>query len=385
MYPTKTDQIGGIFIHNEVLDLKKSGIEVRVVVSSLAVPPFSKKYTLLKSPLIDPSFAIKRLYFSAPNWSFPFIAGYSISRILMDEVKHFKPDIVHIHTGFPCSLSLLYAKRLNCPVVITLHGSDWYKAVLKTSTANNLNKALIKANSIIAVGNKLRSSILKDIPEIENKLITRHHGINVDNFPLTTNRIPFKTKLGLDSGKPLLLTIANRSPEKGLDFLLESIAEHEILKKTPLVIIGKRGSESYELKLQQIIQENNLDLVDIKDAIPHHELSDWYRAADVYIQPSKSEGFGIAIIEAAATGCPVVATTCGGPEETVTPAIGSLVNFGDKEALANHIITMLHNKNWDGAKERAEIISRFNKEEKTKSLINHYNKVLNEYHTEQKK
>ena len=385
MYPTKADQVGGIFIRNEVLELKKSGIDVRVVVPSLAVPPFSKKYALLKSPLIDPSFAKKRLFFSAPNWSFPFIAGYSISRILMDGVKHFKPDIIHIHTGFPCSLSLLYAKRVNCPVVITLHGSDWYKAVLKTSTASKLKSALNKADSIITVGNQLRSSILKDIPEIENKLITRHHGINVDNFPLTTNRIPFKTKLGLDTGKPLLLTIANRSQEKGLDFLLESIAEHEILKKTPLVIIGKRGSSSYELKLQQIIQENNLDLVDIKDAIPHHELLDWYSAADVYIQPSKSEGFGIAIIEAAATGCPVVATTCGGPEETVTSAVGSLVNFGDKEALANHIITMLRNKNWDGAKERAEIITRFNKEEKTKSLINHYNKVLNEYHTEQKK
>jgi len=385
MFPTEVDPVSGVFIHNEVEQLRSAGLDVHVVVPTLFVPPFSKKYSHLTSALKNKVNTQKRIYFSAPNWKFPTIAGFTLGRLLKKSIQIIKPDIVHIHTAFPCSLALLFSGKVGCPLVVTSHGSDWYKAIPHTSTFKKLKSALAFADSILAVGGKLRTSIQTELPEISNRISTQHHGIDLGMFPLTEDRNFFKQKLVLDTNKPLILTIANRSPEKGIDFLLESIACNEQLRSIPCVIIGKRGNEAYEVKLRRIIQEHALNAVQVWDAIPHETLPDWYRAADVYVQPSRSEGFGIAIIEAAATGCPVVATQCGGPEETVTKNVGNLVPFGDKKQLAESIVSMVENKTWDRQKERAEIELRFDKKKKTESLVNHYKELIHAYHTAQKK
>ena len=68
--------------------------------------------------------------------------------------------------------------------------------------------------------------------------------------------------------------------------------------------------------------------------VPHEAVPDWLSAADVVCQPSLGEPFGLATLEAMASGRSVVATRVGGPPEFVPPGAGVLVDPLDEEALA---------------------------------------------------
>jgi D-inositol-3-phosphate glycosyltransferase len=77
------------------------------------------------------------------------------------------------------------------------------------------------------------------------------------------------------------------------------------------------------------------DRVRFLEPVPHHELPDLYRAADVVVVPSASESFGLVALEAAACGTPVVATAVGGLRLTVRDAeTGYLVGERDAPAFA---------------------------------------------------
>jgi glycosyltransferase involved in cell wall biosynthesis len=80
--------------------------------------------------------------------------------------------------------------------------------------------------------------------------------------------------------------------------------------------------------------------VEFTGALRGPQLVEQYAWADAYVQPSLREGFGVAIVEALATGLPVVATDSGGPVDIVTADNGSLVAPGDPDVLADAIVAM---------------------------------------------
>jgi glycosyltransferase involved in cell wall biosynthesis len=137
------------------------------------------------------------------------------------------------------------------------------------------------------------------------------------------------------SGPVALLTVGAVVPRKGHDVLIEALSG---LVDLPwrLTIVGDCSRDLATVaRLRANIERHRLaPRVTIADAVPRERLADLYAAADLFVLPSRYEGFGMAFAEAIAHGLPVIGTTAGAIPETVPAGAGVLVPPGDAAALA---------------------------------------------------
>jgi glycosyltransferase involved in cell wall biosynthesis len=130
------------------------------------------------------------------------------------------------------------------------------------------------------------------------------------------------------------LSVGHLVPQKGFDVLLRALALcHARGDRFHLTIVGKGYEED---ALRGIARELDVESsVTWLGAPERTSMPEIYRAADAFVLASRHESFGVVVIEALASGLPVVATRCGGPEEIVTPEVGELAPAEDPAALAD--------------------------------------------------
>ncbi|CEJ06459.1 Glycosyl transferase group 1, partial [Acididesulfobacillus acetoxydans] len=118
---------------------------------------------------------------------------------------------------------------------------------------------------------------------------------------------------------------------KGLQFLLPALAGLARERRFRLELIGD-GSlrQHYEARARELGIEGSCRF---RGVLPPEEMPERYREADFLVLSSLKETFGCVLIEAMASGIPVLATACGGPESLVTAETGLLVKPGSSEAL----------------------------------------------------
>lgn len=137
-------------------------------------------------------------------------------------------------------------------------------------------------------------------------------------------------------GNVMLLAVGAIVPRKGYDVLIAALAS---LKHLPwrLVIAGDRTRASETVRqLDDVISDSGLaDRVDLAGVVSDEHLSRLYGEADLFVLPSRFEGYGMAFAEALAHGLPVVATTAGAIPDTVPADAGVLVPPEDAAALAS--------------------------------------------------
>ena len=173
-----------------------------------------------------------------------------------------------------------------------------------------------------------------------------------------------------------LACIGRLVPEKGHDVLLRALA---LLRDagTPvtLQIVGDGPRREALVALAEKL--GIADAVTLSGRLPREGLLHALRQADVFVMPSLREGFGVALVEAMATGLPVVATRSGGPEEIVRLSDGVLVAPGDAEALAagiREVITRLGE--FDAEDIARGIRDRYSPESVGAALVRLYDEVV---------
>jgi glycosyltransferase involved in cell wall biosynthesis len=142
--------------------------------------------------------------------------------------------------------------------------------------------------------------------------------------------------------RPTVVCVARLHPDKGVDVLVEASArlrargvDHQV------VVVGaaQPGNDTYRRELDQRLASVGSH-VQLRGDVP--AVAPLLLSADVYVQPSRSEAFGLAILEAMSLGLPVVATRVGGvPELVVDDVTGLLVAPDDPVALADAIGVLL--------------------------------------------
>ena len=131
-----------------------------------------------------------------------------------------------------------------------------------------------------------------------------------------------------------LLAVGSVVPRKGYDVLIAALAELAALPWRLAIVGDERDAEAAAALKADIARHGLGDRVDLIGAVSAERLSDFYAQADLFVLPSRHEGFGMAFAEALAHGLPVIGTTAGAIPDTVSREAGVLVPPNDRQALA---------------------------------------------------
>lgn len=341
MYPTEKHKSFGIFVKNQVEQLKSLGLDVVVIANN---NPKKGKVNLIRK---------------YGQWSWRFL----LHLLLQGR----KTSVVHAHYVFPSGLlALIHKKLYGTRFIVTAHGGDIDKMARKNSTLRSLTMKILKeADHVIAVGDELYDTIVKEFHVKESKVSIINMGVNLSVFkPLEKDEARKACRIG-PNVTPLLF-VGNVIEQKGLTELVRAFSELKKIKpEVELFILGSQNDQGYKNKLDELISSFSLDesihFLGTKNQL---EVATWMAAAEVFVLPSHIEGFGLVAVEAMACGTPVVGTRVGGLKYLLAENHGVLAEPKNAESLhcalvevlsSNELRTLLINNGLTKAKENDQV------------------------------
>lgn len=281
--------------------------------------------------------------------------------------KHDDIDVVHSHYLGGNNRGVHLKKKCNIPVVGTEHLSDMVKPKLSSYYLRLGNKTYKYLDQLIVVSQFLQKAIEGKF-KVKSIVCSNVLGKEFENIEILKS-----------GGKNKLFTFVacgSLIPRKGFDILIEAAYKLEIPKnKWQIEIIGE-GPQKKELqrKIKELILEDNIHLV---GKCNKKQIRDFYLNADCFILSSKSETFGVVLIEALACGLPSIATRCGGADEIMNETSGIYVPTNDSDALANAMKEMYINyEKYDKETIRDICLSKYSSVAIAKELTKIYKKVI---------
>jgi glycosyltransferase involved in cell wall biosynthesis len=250
-------------------------------------------------------------------WLFIILPFFLLSLVIHAVILARESDIIHanwLQTGF----FSLPAKRIRKkPLIVTLRGSDLGK------NASIILPCVVKgANAITAVNKKwveeLKIRYGRDVFYTPN-------GVGVSD-----RAMDLEARFGIHDNEVVALYVGALRKVKGADLLAEiARLTYKVDQSVRFLVVGPGDPKEFGLeKLPNIICTGR---------IPPSDVLAIYRHCDIFMLPSRSEGRPNALLEAMASGVPVVATRLPGVLEVVTDQSGILVDIEDMSALAEGI------------------------------------------------
>jgi glycosyltransferase involved in cell wall biosynthesis len=259
----------------------------------------------------------------------------SVRRAFRRALTEFRPELIYAPWAYPDGWAAVrLAKRARLPVVVRVLGSDVLLLEKFGARRPGTVEALRGADGVVAVSKDLEKHVIEfGVPAERVRAI--YDGVEYNIFhpgPKAESR----RRVQLADGEPALLFIGNLVPVKAVDVLLEACA---LLAKGGrgfrLNIIGQGPLRG---RLEQLAARLGIaGRVMFLGSRPQPELADWYRASDLFVLPSHSEGVPNVLLEASACDTPWVATSVGGIPEIVHLGRGRLVPPANPTALAEAI------------------------------------------------
>jgi glycosyltransferase involved in cell wall biosynthesis len=320
LFPPKWLAGTEIASYNIAKFLGKRGHEVHVITS--LDNPFPKNETL-------ENFCIHRITFKKVRVIGVILFWFQI----LYKIKKINPDIVHIQAltiSLPGLVSKIFLKK---PYIVWARGSDVY---LPDKFTKLISKVVLKnASYIIALNEDMKRKI-NTIYKREN-IIVVPNGIELEKFK---DIYPQKQ----DNKIKTIIFVGTLRPVKGVEYLIKAMSIiHEKLPDTNLLIVGDGPDRE---KLETLAQELDLQgCTCFAGNVSNEKIPEYMAKADLFVLPSLSEGFPLVILEAMASGLPIVTTNIGGlPDIVKNGENGFLVEPKNPEALADKIMLLLSNK-----------------------------------------
>lgn len=164
---------------------------------------------------------------------------------------------------------------------------------------------IMLSKKIIAVGPNIKATLVNrganqsDVKIIPPVVGQRHKFHPIDN------PAEYRQSLGLPENRTIVLTVGRVTRMKGMEFLIDVIERVRRQMDITFVVVGEGP---YQRKLNEQFSDTTLRTV---GRVPHEEIDQYYKAADVYLHPSPHEGLPLAVLEAQACSVPVIARDAG--------------------------------------------------------------------------
>jgi glycosyltransferase involved in cell wall biosynthesis len=259
----------------------------------------------------------------------------SIERTFRRAVDEFRPDVVLAAWAYPDGWSAVeLGRRAGLPVVVKVHGSDILTLAHTPGRYGRTVEAMRRADAVIAVSQDLADKVVEMGADLGNVSVI-YDGIDPGLF-CPGPRDEARSRLGITGNDPMILFVGNLVPVKGVGVLIEACAHLARAGQRFRCILIGQGPLRPALEAQ-IARAGLRDVVTLVGPIEHARLPDWFRAADVFVLPSYSEGVPCVLLEAAGCQTPYVASRVGGIAEIAHLNEGRLVPPGDAGALAGAI------------------------------------------------
>ena len=301
----------------------------------------------------------------------------SLSAKMAEVIESENLDILHVHYAMPHATSAYLAKKIaadnKIKFVTTLHGTDITLVGIHGSFYRITKFSIEESDGVTCVSNYLKETTKKTF-KIDKEIEVIHNFVDTERYKRTDkNRMNMDF---IDKDEKVIMHISNFRRVKNINNIIKVFCLVSREVKSKLILVGDgpdmcniRGMTSkLNLKDKVIfmgIQDNIIPLLNI---------------CDLYMLPSKSEGFGLSALEALSCGVPVIGTSIGGLKEVVEHGkSGFIFDPGDIDSMAESAVKILSSDvkrtgMADEARKRAEL---FDGSLIVPKYLKYYEKVLN--------
>ncbi len=261
-----------------------------------------------------------------------FKAGIHYRRL----VRQNSFDLVHAFFGFPTGW-LCRPARNSIPYIISLRGSDvpglHSRLTIDYKILGPVFKAIWKgASAVIACSIGLKERALRFFPSVGIDVIG--NGVELDRF-----KPPEQGRL---TGDLRLITAGRLSVTKRIEVLIEAV---KILNgigfKVRLSIIGGGAMEQHYRRI--VLRQQLADIVQVTGRVEPERMSRLYQDSDIFVSASMQEGMSNAMLEAMASGLPIITTRCEGVEELIA-ANGIVLDTADADEMAKAVMDLARDR-----------------------------------------
>lgn len=305
--------------------------------------------------------------------------------------KNFLKQFDLIHTQYhPCIfVGNVAQKWLKKPHIWTYHGFapvDFWKSFHQRAKMIDHRIGTFLAlrfgvDRIITVSQFLKKELVNLYKVNENWIQVIYNGVDSKKFHPAHTGDTIKRKYHLQNS-PIVLFFGRLAPHKGVHLLINAIPF--VLKEKPQTKFLIAGAMRYDmLNLLKMVEHFNIHKSAIFTGfVPDRLVPDIYGCCDIFCYPSLWEGFGLPLVEASATGKPVVALNTSAIPEIVENRVTGLLVDPHPENIAEGIITLLTNRKMRhkmGANARKRVLRLFSWQKMVEKTIKVYQTVLNNY------
>lgn len=378
-YPSNNSPVEGVFHQSQAEALAALGVKVQVCAPVAWIPKFLTRLVPRWSRHVGYPLRYERRgvevlrprIFSYPRdilHGFPHL----FTSMALQRSSLPRPDLIHAHFAYPGGLTARKLSReIGVPYVLTLHGSDVHSyPLINGRCRERFQLAVEGASSVFAVGDALASTA-RDVSGIRPRVLPV--GIPLNRFNNLPDRAEARRRLKISENAYVVLYVGRLIPTKGVNELLDAFRMD--LPAEVLGLIVGAGPLHEAAK--------SVGRVRAVGAVGNEQLPVYMAAADCFVLPSYREGLPTVLVEAGASGLPVIGARVDGIRELLDDGRGHLIEPRSASAIAEAVRWMMRQP--ERAAEmacnlRRHVYEKYDAARNAATLLEYYDAVLNSRH-----